>query len=192
MEARTHTGCSMDEQVTTEYKVTIEEEMDDGQGHMRLLDLIYKPGCGMNLQNPLEREFIRPPDHELTSEWLNLVSKNLVVHGPYVQNFDREDVTMNGLCAIAKAVLCTFDWDAPVPTRLRLLGVNPAKHRNVMEAVHEMACKTEVQWEKEDGSVVTGGIGEQWMWSIVLASALIHKAQYEVSFIHLPPREVQT
>ena len=100
--------------------------MDDGQGHTRLLDLIYKPGCGMNLQNPLEREFIRPPDHELTSDWLNLVAKNLVVHGAYVQNFDRGDVTMNGLSAIAKAVLCMFDWDAPVPTRLRLMGVNQA------------------------------------------------------------------
>lgn len=169
-------------EATTEYKVTIEEDMDEGRGdHMRLLDLIYKPGCGMNLEDPLDREFIRPADHELTADWLNLVAMNLVVHSPYVKNFDRGDVTENGLSAIARAILCQFDWNAPVPDRLALMGVNPAKHLNVMKAVHEMASKTEVLWEKEDGSVTKGPIGEQWMWSIVLATAMIHKAQQEVS-----------
>ena len=170
----------MDEEETTEYNVVVEQEMDDGQNHMRLLDLVYKHGCGLNLENPLDREFIKPPDHELTSDWLNLVAKLLIVHSPYVQNFNHAEVTENGLAAIARAILCQFDWEAPVPVRLDLMGVNITKHRNVMEAVHEMSIKTEVQWQKPDGSVMTGPIGEQWMWSIVMATALVHKAQHQV------------
>jgi len=181
------------EEETVEYNVVMEEE-DTDTNLMKLTDLVYKHGCGVNDRVPLEREFIRPTG--LTSDWLNLVAEHLLSQGPFVQNLDRNKMApYENLLDLVKQIMATFPFNQTVlrdgeTVRIEtersdqwfLMGIDPKKHANVIEAMDELSKSIPVEFEKQDGTKCIMEIGHEWISSSPLTVAFIYHTSELVSF----------
>jgi len=168
-----------------------EETMDESMNYieikgnapqMRIQNLFYKPGCGKDeIEDPLMREFIRPTDDNLLTDWLTLVAQNLIVHGPFVNNFDFKSFNnVKEFADMVKQIVVFFPWQMGVQGHEMnwwyLLGVDLQKHMNVVEAIHFMSENIEVDWlDERHDTVEKKQIGQQYMIAILITTAIVAK-----------------
>lgn len=138
---------------------------------LALVGLEYQPGYGPEDVPPIQRRVVRPPELELQVDFIDLVAKEILRYGEYVRNVDL--AAFDGLgCTADKAqfVMGQLPWDDhDAPKLMRYLGIDPAIHVNIIEAVHEYGQNVSVKWE--DGEMHP--LGFQWAWSMVITEAIL-------------------
>jgi len=144
--------------------------------------LEYEEGRGLEQPDPLKRAFIKPSDESFTTDWLTLVSGELIRHGPFIKSFEMSSISVQEPWDIANFMICCFPWhfDKKNPEKYwwDALGIDVKLHRNIIETIINLANNNKVNWEINEDTKEEGKIGIQYIIGFLLSSAIMANIVY--------------